>query len=257
MGFAERENIDDKAVLRMQELRRKYGPGPLLLKIPFRAQAVLLSREDVTAVLERSPEPFKAASMEKVAALGHFEPFVVLASHGPARSIRRELNEQTLESGCQMHSLAAHLSVVITEEIDAVANEATSKGTLDWDTFFIGWFRMVRRIVLGDAARDDAELTDMLQDLRYRGNYAFLRSKDRAKRKTVLKRLHGYVERAQPGSLAARMAAACANPEQKPHHQLPQYLFAFDPGAMASFRTLALLSAHPDAEAQVRQELAA
>jgi cytochrome P450 len=257
VGFAEREHIDDKAVLRMQELRRKYGPGPLLLKIPFRAQAVLLSREDVTAVLERSPEPFKAASMEKVAALGHFEPFVVLASKGPERSIRRELNEQTLESGCQMHSLAAHLSLVITEEMDAVANEATSKGTLDWDTFFIGWFRMVRRIVLGDAAREDAELTDMLQDLRYRGNYAFLRPKDRAKRKTVLKRLHGYVERAQPGSLAARMAAACANPEQKPHHQLPQYLFAFDPGAMASFRTLALLSAHPDAEAKVRQELAA
>jgi cytochrome P450 len=52
------------------------------------------------------------------------------------------------------------------------------------------------------------------------------------------------------------MAAACKDPEQKPHHQLPQYLFAFDPGAMASFRTLALLSVHPDSDAEVRQELA-
>ncbi|HEV7346330.1 MAG TPA: cytochrome P450 [Devosia sp.] len=255
VGFAERAHIDDNAVLRMQALRRKYGPGPLLLKIPFRPQAVLLSREDVTAVLEASPEPFKAASLEKKAALGHFEPSVVLASHGPERRIRRELNEQTLETGCEMHSLAGQLSAVIAEEMDAIAGRALSQGVLDWDTFFTGWFRMVRRIVLGDPARDDVALTDRLQDLRYRANYAFLRPKDRSMRKEVLQRLYAYVERAEPGSLAARMASACAQPDQKPHHQLPQYLFAFDPGAMASFRTLALLSVHPDDAARVRGEL--
>ncbi|MDB5474488.1 MAG: cytochrome [Devosia sp.] len=257
VGFAERNHLDDKAVKRLQALRAKYGPGPLVLPIPFRPQAVLLARDDVTAVLEGSPEPFKAATLEKRAALGHFEPAAVLASHGPERTTRRRLNEQTLETGCEMHSLAEQLAGVIAEEMDLVAGQAKSQGVLDWDGFFTGWFRMVRRIVLGDAARDDSELTDMLQDLRYRGNYAFLRRKDHASRDVLLQRLQDYVERAQPGSLAGRMAAAWTHPSQKPNHQLPQYLFAFDPGAMAGFRTLALLSAHPDAGHKVREEFAA
>ena len=255
VGFAERRHFDDKAVQRLQALRQKYGAGPLLLRIPFRAQAVLLSRDDVSAVLEGSPQPFKAATLEKVSALSHFEPSAVLASHGAERTIRRKLNEQTLETGCEMHSLAGHLAKVIAEEMDIVARDAIARGVLDWDGFFTGWFRMVRRIVLGDTARDDAELTDRLQNLRYRSNYAFLRPKDRAKREAVLNRLEHYVERAQSGSLAAQMAAACTSPEQMPHHQLPQYLFAFDPGAMASFRTLALLSSHPDSAAEVEAEI--
>jgi len=255
VGFAERRHLDDKAVRLLQALRHKYGPGPLLLPIPFRAQAVLLARDDVSAVLEGSPEPFKAATLEKVAALSHFEPSAVLASHGPERTIRRELNERTLETGCEMHSLAGQLAEVIAQEMDIVAHEAIKKGVLDWDGFFTGWFRMVRRIVLGASARDDVELTDKLQDLRYRSNYAFLRLKDRATREAVLNRLKHYVECAEAGSLTARMAAAYTHPAQMPHHQLPQYLFAFDPGAMASFRTLALLGSHPEAAAEVEAEL--
>jgi len=42
-----------------------------------------------------------------------------------------------------------------------------------------------------------------------------------------------------------------------PRHQLPQYLFAFDPGGMATFRTLAMLSINKDARSRVLDELAA
>jgi hypothetical protein len=253
--LAESAKLTEKAVARLQALRRKHGPGPLLMRIPFRPHAVILTADDAAAVLEASPEPFEAASEEKRAALDHFQPGAVLASRGHDREIRRTLNEQTLQTGCPLHTFAPHFATVADEEMGEVCRTALGSGTLDWDTFFTGWYRMVRRIVLGDGARDDSDLTDLLEDLRGRANYAFLRRKDRASRQKMLDRVSFYVDRAEPNSLAGRMAEFCTDPNQKPHHQLPHYLFAFDPGGMASFRTLALLSAHPAIEQQVRKEL--
>jgi len=255
VSIAESAKLSEKAVARLQALRHKYGPGPLLLKVPFRPQAVILSAPDAAAVLNGSPEPFAAATLEKNAALDHFQPDAVLASHGHDRAIRRTLNEQTLQTQCPVHTLAAHFATVADEEMAEVCRIALEKGKLDWDTFFTGWYRMVRRIVLGDGARDDSALTDLLEELRARANLAFLRPKDRDAREKMLDRLRHYIDKAEPDSLAGRMAKACTDPEQKPHHQLPHYLFAFDPGGMASYRTLALLCAHPPREEQVRDEL--
>ena len=257
VGLAERRGLDDKAVIRMQKLRDKYGPGPLLLRIPLRHQAVILSADDASRILDHAPEPFAAATMEKRAALGHFQPDGVLSSHGQERAIRRRLNEQTLETGCPVHGMADHFARIADEEMAEVAAIALKRNELDWDSFFIGWYRMVRRIVLGDAARDDHELTDLLEQLRRRANYAFLRPKDRKTRAAFLNRLRRYLDQADPLSLAGRMAEACTDPAQQPHHQLPQYLFAFDPGGMASFRTFAVLAAHPEIEAKVRHEIGA
>lgn len=252
---AERAGLDDKAVKRMQALRKKYGPGPLLLAIPVRAQGVILSAHDAQMILKGSPEPFAAASLEKQAALNHFQPGSVLASHGEPRAKRRELNEATLETDCPAHSKAAHFAAIADEEMAEVSAKARAYGTLDWDTFFVGWFRMIRRIVLGDAAREDHELTDLLEKLRRRGNNAFLNRKDRKTRAAFLARLKTYVDDPDPDSLAGQMAASCKDPQQMPERQLPQFLFAFDPAGKASFRTLALLSVHPEAEARVRAEM--
>lgn len=255
VGLAERRDLDDKAVMRMQALRNRYGPGPLLLRIPFRHQALILSADDARMILENAPEPFAADTKEKRAALGHFQPDGVLSSRGRDRAIRRALNEETLQTGCPIHTMAGHFAAIADEEMAEVAQVALATGRLDWDGFFTGWYRMVRRIVLGDAARDDSELTDLLKMLRQRANYAFLRPKDRKARATFLGRVRDYVDQADPRSLAGRMAGACTDPDQQPHHQLPQYLFAFDPAGMASFRTFAMLSVHPDIEDQVRREM--
>lgn len=253
--FAERHGVDDKAVRRMQSLRHKYGAGPLVLAIPLRSQALLLAADDVRMVLELSPVPFAAATREKQSALGHFEPENVLASRGPERQQRRKLNEATLETGCQMHSMAAHFAMVVDQEIGRICETAAADRKLDWDRFFPGWMRMVRRIVLGDAAADDTELTDLLEQLRYRANYAFLRAKALRQRRELLDRLHAYVEAAALQSLVGQMAAHCTDRAQMPHHQLPQYLFAFDPGAMATFRTLGMLSVDASARERVRSEI--
>src|SRR5215213_7883215 len=85
VALAERLQLDRRAVRRMQALRDRYGTGPLLLPIPGRLQAVILDPEHVKRVLDESPEPFAAATVEKRAALSHFEPRGVLISHGPVR----------------------------------------------------------------------------------------------------------------------------------------------------------------------------
>lgn len=107
MALAEWLDLDRRAVRRMQKLRNKYGRGPLLLRIPIRRQALILAPEHVHRVLAHSPEPFATASFEKRGALSHFEPKMVLVSHGPERAERRRFNEEVLDTQSRVHRLAA------------------------------------------------------------------------------------------------------------------------------------------------------
>jgi hypothetical protein len=75
-------------------------------------------------------------------------------------------------------------------------------GTLDWNTFIPVWSRIVRRIVLGDSARKDHELTDLLVRLRGMANWSLLHPTRRDLREEFLQRLRVQLHRAEPGSLA-------------------------------------------------------
>jgi cytochrome P450 len=255
VATAERLGLDRRAIRRLQKLRQRYGAGPLLLRIPARRVAVILEAQHVHRVLAESPEPFSAASTEKVHALGQFQPRGVLVSEGPERAERRRFNETVLDTPSPLHELGASFVTKLREEAAGLLAEARKDGVLDWDTFVVGWHRVVRRIALGDAAADDHELTDLLGHLRAKANWSFLRPTDRATRERFLGRLAEHVQRAEPGSLAAMMAATPATGVTEPVQQVPQWLFAFEPAGMAAFRALALVDAHPAWREQVREEL--
>ncbi len=248
---------DGRAVKRMQGLRRKYGAGPLHLRGPGNPRAILLEARDVRRVLDQGPEPFAPASREKRAALAHFEPKVALASHGPDRTDRRRFNETVLETQNPVHNLAAAVMKVVDEEMSEVAGAAAKAGTLEWDPFFQGWYRMVRRIVFGVQARDDHELTDMLGELRSRGNWAMFRSQDERLRARFHERVNAHIERGDEDCLAAIIRRTEKTPQTAPSNQVAQWLFAFDPGGMATFRALALVATHPEVETAAREEIAA
>lgn len=74
-------------------------------------------------------------------------------------------------------------------------------------------------------------------------------------RRQFYTRLERHLARAEPGSLAQLMAATPASRAAAPEQQVPQWLFAFDPVGMTTFRTLALLAAHPDHAARAREEI--
>jgi cytochrome P450 len=256
VGIADRLEADDRAIRRMQALRDRYGPGPVLLKTPVRDFALILSPEDVRRVLDGTPDPFTPANLEKKAALRHFEPHVSLISEGGERADRRRVNEDALDTPHAVHGMGAAFAGKIREEADALLGEVrASGGTLTWDRYVEGWTRAVRRIVLGDAARDDHALTDMLADLRRQANLSFLAPKRRQLRERFFRQLRGHLDRAEPDSLAAALRATPTSDRSRPAHQVPQWLFAFDAAAWASFRALALLAGHPDELGDARESL--
>jgi hypothetical protein len=135
-------------------------------------------------------------------------------------------------------------------------SEARRAGCLTWDVFAQGWWRLVRRLVLGDSARDDAHTTDLLASLRRDANWSFLKPRRKSAREEFLRQVGQYVARAEPGSLASLVAEFGGDDRRVcPVEQVPQWLFAFDAAGMASFRTLALLDAHREVAAEVARQI--
>jgi cytochrome P450 len=256
MALAERLDLDGRAVATVQDIHRRHGDRPVRLALPRRV-ALVLGPGDAHAVLRESPEPFALATREKQGALGQFQPYGVLVSHGPERAARREVNETVLDTPQPVHRLAPAIVATVREEARAVVERAAATGELDWETFSAGWLRMVRRVVLGDAAADDQELQDDLDALRYRANWSYLLPRDRTRRERLRRRLASSVERAEPGSLAGLLAATAGGDDDEvlPVDQIPQWLFAFAPAGMATLRALALLAVDPDEGARVRAEV--
>jgi hypothetical protein len=247
VAMAEWMELDDRAVRRMQRLQDRYGAGP-----------VLLDPDHVWQVLDGTPEPYATASTEKRGALAHFEPKGALIFHGAARADRRAFNERVLESDHPMHRLSGRFVGVVEEEAAVLAAEVRRRGGgLAWEPCIDAWFRVVRRVIFGIGARDDEQLPRMINRLRASANWGFLAPRRRKLRARFLARVEEHLERAEPGSLAAVIAAALESRRTAPEQQIPQWLFAFDPAGMTTFRTLALLASHPEHLERAREEMGA
>ncbi|MCR0980518.1 cytochrome P450 [Roseomonas populi] len=256
VDLAQRLKLDKRAVGIVQRLRDRHGPGPLLLPVPLHPYALVLSADHASRILAAAPTPFTPASDEKRSALNHFEPHGLLISGERGRALRRPFNEAVLETPCPLHHLAPRFIAVVEEEAAALADEAKAAGELDWPRFAAAWWRMGRRVMFGDEAREDHALTDMLARLRADANWAFLFPRRRRLRARFEERLATHLDRAEPGSIAEVIARMPAQPGTDPLHQVPQWLFALDGPARATFRTLAVLGTHPVARDRAMQEIA-
>jgi cytochrome P450 len=256
VAMAERLDLDRRAVQRMQHLSDTYEPGPLLLQVPGRHLGLILDPDDAKRVLSGSPAPFAPATREKRAALSHFQPHGVLASQGAERADRRRFNEQVLGSDLAVHPRAGALLDKVVAEADVLVDRVREAGELTWDDYATAWLRAVRRVVLGDAARDDHAVTDLLGDLRASANWAFLKPKQRQTRERFLRQLRGHLDRAEPDSLAGVIAATPTTEVTEPEQQVPQWLFAYDAATWAGYRALALIAAHREHADRFLDELA-
>ncbi|WP_170284690.1 cytochrome P450 [Kribbella amoyensis] len=232
---------------RIRKLRARYGAGPLVLRVPGRTLALVLAPKDVWRLLDETPEPFSAATTEKVAALRHFQPHAVLVTDPPLRAPRRKLNEDVLDAHRPVHRYGQRMQEIVTEELGDL------RGTLGWEDFRAVWSRVVRRIVLGDSARDDTELTDLLDSLRGGANWAGFRPRNQASRRRFEGRLTEYVEKAEPGSLVEALRQGPSD-GLDPVGQVPHWLFAFDAAGIAVWRLLAVLAVRPDDRERIAAE---
>ncbi|WP_410673526.1 cytochrome P450 [Amycolatopsis sp. cmx-4-68] len=253
MAVAGKLQFDRSAVRLLRRLRDRYQGRPLKLRVPGRSVELVLSGADVGAVLAGAPTPFSPSTVEKRAALGHFQPHGVLISDVVDRGPRRKFTEAVLETGRPLHGLAAPFARAIADEAAVLLSEVAHAGSLDWDTFTVAWWRLVRRVVLGSAARDDETLTDLLERLRLDANWAYLHPQRKRVREQFRQRLTAHLGRAEPGSLAAAIAAV--GDDGTAADQVAHWLFAFDAAGMATYRTLALLATHPAALDRARTEL--
>jgi cytochrome P450 len=227
----------------LQTMRARYGPGPVLMRLPFRSFAVILSPDHVRRVLGETPEPFQSDNIEKHATLAHFEPRGSLISRGRDRAARRAFSDRTLESACPMHQFASRFRQVVVEEIASLSTTIDPSGELSWGAFKDCWFRIVRRCVFGDHATDDTHLTAMLNTLRSSANWSFLGRRRATLRAQFLSRLASELHRPRPGTLAA-LAPSAADSGAAPENQVAQWLFAFDAAGIATFRALAVLASN-------------
>lgn len=254
VAVAERLDTPRWAVREMQRLRDRYGAGPLRLRVPGRRVVLPLVPDDVHRLLAESPEPFAPASRDKRAALAHFEPDAVLITPGERRGARRRINESVLDSAHPRHRLAERITRVVREETARLLATAAASGGLRWPEFAPAYQRIVRRVVLGEAARDDQRLTDLLDRLRSDANWGGLRPRRGRTYREFTARLRRYLDAVAPGSLAGELAGVPAAAGTAPYGQVPHWLFAFDAAGMAAMRALAMLASHPEALQRVRDD---
>ncbi|MFP3965069.1 cytochrome P450 [Actinomadura fulvescens] len=251
VALAEAVDADRRAGRLLRRMRAKYGTGPLRLKLPLRSVALVLAENDVRRVLEESPEPFAVANLEKRAALWHFQPHGLLTSSGAERADRRRFNEAVLDTPKPVHRHGDAIAAKVSEEATTLMADAD---TLTWDDFRVAWWRVIHRVVLGDAARDDDRVSDLLTRLRMEANWAYVPRRPMIYRE-FRRRVDAYVREAEPGSLAELVATTPATERTRPQDQLPQWLFAFEPAGMAAYLALALLAAHPGQARRAHEEI--
>ncbi|MFF1818560.1 cytochrome P450 [Kribbella sp. NPDC058245] len=246
MRLAERLQVDERALRQVRRLRTRYDGRPVPIRIAGRTIALVTTPEDVHRVLEMTPMPFSAATTEKIGALRHFQPHAVLITDPPLRRPRRDLNEQVLQTHQPVHEHAHQMRKLIHEELAELTE------TVGWLEFRDVWSRIVRRIVLGDAARDGTELTDELDKLRAAANWAEFAPRQNAVRRNFAEAIDRYVEAAEPGSLVSMLPPDKGDVD--PTGQVPHWLFAFDAAGIAIWRALAVVATQPELADRIATE---
>ena len=258
VAAATKLNADRHAVGLIGGIRRSHGPGPVWVRVGTDQMLLVLSTEDVRRVLEGSPDPFAPDPDAKRRGMSHFQPDALTISRGEAWENRRGFAEAVLDTAKPVHRLADRFVAVAREEGAVLLEEVggAGSGELRWDAFHLAFQRITRRVVLGDAAGDDEELTDLLATLMDEANRL---PKERSESfEPFMTKLRGYVEAAEAGSLVGLFGEAPSDVETRVERQLTHWLFAMGDTLPANaFRALALIASHPRQRAAVEAELAA
>lgn len=238
-------NVDGQAVGLLAGMRRHHHGGPVWVRVIRDRALLLLTPADVHRALEGSPDPFASDPKPKRDGMVAFQPDALTISRGESWRKRRDFNEAVLGTGGGLGDLEARFAAVAAEEAEAVVVAALDDGAeLDFDRWGEAFRRIARRVVLGDSAADDAELSGTLAEMMSEANG--MPGKTSARHAGFIARLGTYVSAAEDGSLVGRFAGAPADAETKPVGQIAHWMFATgDTLAINSLRCLALLATHP------------
>lgn len=241
---------DRWAIGLLRGMRASHGPGPIWIRVIRDRALLVLSVEGVREVLSRSPDPFASDPESKRKGMVAFQPHALTISRGEPWENRRRFTEAVLDTG-RPHRLSERFATVAREEGRALLEAAGDE--LDWDAWHLALRRVTRRVVLGDAARDDEELSGLLGDLMSEANG--MPGKPSERLPELMRMIGRYVDAAEEGSLVGLFPQAPYDDETKVDGQVPHWLFAsFDTLAINAFRCLALLASHPEQRARAERD---
>lgn len=244
VAVTSRLGVDAAAYSLMQGLVSSYGPEPFWVNVAGEDTVVVHHSDDIRLVLEGSPERFGSDPDAKRKGMSAFQPDALTLSRGDVWRDRRDFAEAVLDTG-EMHRLASGF-------LGTAADEAASLeglGTIDFVRFHEGFQRLTRRVIFGDAAADDTDITDRLADLMSKGNS--MPDEPAEGYDELIARVQHYVDAAESGSLASLLGEA-PTPTGGAAGQLVHWIFAMgDTLATNTFRALAGLAAHEDLLAEV------
>ncbi len=236
-------NVDGHAIGLLRGMRDRYDGGPVRVRVIREPAVLLLSPNDVRRALEGGPDPFASDPKPKRDGMAAFQPDALTVSRGEAWRNRRAFNEAVIESA--LAGSAGRFRTVAGQEAAALVGD----GEITWDAWSQAFRRVARRVILGDAAAGDAELTDALAEMMSEANG--MPGKPSEQLAGFTARLGEYVSAGADDSLVGRFADTPADAQTKPVGQVTHWLFATgDTLAINAFRALALLASHPDQRAR-------
>jgi cytochrome P450 len=242
-------DADARAVSVLTSIRRRHGGQGVRL---LGGRIVTLWGPDaIREVLDRSAEEYASDAGAKAKGMSHFQPDALTLSRGEEWRDRRAFNEAVLATSERVHPDGARMLAVVGEEVARLDLRSTLEWA-DWERLFD---RITLRVIFGDGARGDQELTALLERLMGEGNRLVGLSTN-GEYHEFYGRLERRLRDPEPGSLVARLAEAPHSDRTRVVQQLPHWIFAMrDTLGANAYRALAVIVADRLVEDRVRDEL--
>jgi cytochrome P450 len=239
---------DRRAVEALAAIREKH-PGQGLRLLGGRI-VVIWGEDALREVLDGSAVLYASDAGAKAKGMSHFQPDALTLSRGEEGRDRRAFNEHVLATSERMHPYGERFLAVVADEVGRLGLD----GRLEWPDFEALFDHITLRVIFGDGARDDQELTGLLEELMGEAN-RLVGLKTGDDYYELYARLERRLRSPEPGSLIARFADAPQSDRTRVTHQIPHWMFAMrDTLGANAYRALAAIVADPEVERRVRED---
>jgi cytochrome P450 len=214
---------------------------------------VLWGAEAIREVLDQSAEVYASDAGAKKKGMCHFQPDALTISRGAEWRDRRAFTDSVLATPERVHPDGDRFMSIVADEISRMR----MSGRMEWDRWERLFDHLTLRVVFGEKARGDQDLTALLSKLMCEANRIVA---GEAESSDAYHELHGrmewYLRDPEPGSLVARFADAPQSDRTRVVHQIPHWVFAMrDTLAANAYRALAVIVADEAVEERVREEM--